>query len=228
MTKKLSFKKIICNITTCCMIFTLIAPTQAFAALKGSTSTVIAKENISTSTVITKENIYEVLDYLGLDSSSFTPDTTGDYDTCTVGDLKAAIQQVNSQPREVTKSVNIFVPSHSFLVSTTRSSAVSGTKNLEANIEVDPFVLTYDVTGQYTGTEWTGVGGVVASVDTDAPLLVYKITDKSVETKFTSSVITLDASTVVTSYIGVADVGLVFVTNTRVISNINWYAHDYL
>lgn len=123
--------------------------------------------------------------------------------------LENAIKQIKSQPSTIANEVTA-VPSASFpsFSSSIRAASTERTMNLSESVSVSSYILEFDVTGKYVNKTWSGVGGSSVGIDSDQFAIVYKISSKSLNTTF-SSVIVLNATVRVDSYVGIGDVGLI-------------------
>lgn len=219
MKKIISLKKVTSLCIVFCMFSVLMVPKYTQAEVNSN--------SISSDTIITEDNIYEVLDYLGLDSNDFVKADTEGTNNRTVGDVESAIEQAKNQPSKIeTKLESQDGVSNS--VNSITSTAASGTMMLYATVDVDSYIIEYEVAGKYSGGFWTGATSATADIDSDQLVIVYKITSKSLNLTNTATIITLNASLVVTSYIGVGDVGLVKIGTQTITSHETWDAIDYI
>lgn len=117
-----------------------------------------AEENsssISLDTVITENNIYEVLEYLGLDSSAYIKNKTTE-GIKTVGELKREILKFRSTPKVIydnsnTKNTARLYPNKAYS---------SGTVTLYTISDVSSFVVKYVVNAKYSNNNYTGISGL--------------------------------------------------------------------
>lgn len=216
-------KKIICLCVAFCMAFTLMIP--GYAQEKGS--------SISSDTIITEDNIYEVLEYLGIDSSNYVKTDVSEIGISTVGDLQKAIKQAEKMPKEISgqakkKSSNTVdeVKTNSLDVRNF-AAASSGTVMLYTTVDADGYVLEYAVAGQYSNGLWTGGGS--ASVDIDAldVIFVRKIGNKSFNISAIEGGTKLKvvATISVDLYLGL-EWGMIKVGTQTVNSTLYWYQSD--
>ncbi|MDF2987050.1 MAG: hypothetical protein K0R50_2560 [Eubacterium sp.] len=194
-----------------CMVFTLMVPGYAQAK----------ESSISSDTIITEDNIYEVLEYLGIDSSIFVKaDTvTG---VSTVGELEKSISQAKNLPRTVNytlDSTNTPEDTKDYRL------AASGTVGLSSDYEGDSYTVTYGCSGQFSNDKWTGVTGTTISIDTDHEVFVYKIAPgPQLSATYTSTTITMKAKYTVEIYVSVFGMGLVKTGTQNIDATIKWFA----
>ncbi|MBA4686979.1 MAG: hypothetical protein H2184_07480 [Candidatus Galacturonibacter soehngenii] len=204
------------------LVLTIIFPTSVANASSINTDT------INTDTIITKNNIAQVLQYLKLPSDSIIENTNSDYDSMTVGELQDLITTVSNQtdaiPKEncsISKKNNIFYSS--------LMAASKGSKSLSTSFDVDSYSIDLSVTGNYSGSKWTGVGGISVDVDSSQFIITYKIASKDLTGTYTSSRIKISGDVYVDAYVGVGEVGLVKIGSAQKNSiTAYFYAADYL
>lgn len=205
-------KKVLGLCLAFCMVFTLMVPGYAQAK----------ESSISSDTIITEYNIYEVLEYLGIDSSTLVKaDTVTGVNT--VGELEKSISQAKKLP----KTVNYTLGSTNNTEDTKAYSlATSGTVALYSEYDSGSYTVTYGCSGQFSNRSWTGVSGTNISIDTDQEVYVYKIaSNPQLSANYTSSTITMKAKYTVDTYISILGLGLVKTGNSQNIdSTIKWLA----
>lgn len=193
-----------------CIVLTLMVP--GYAQDKES--------SISSDTIITEDNIYEILEYLGIDSSNFVKEDTVT-GVSTVGELEKFI----SQAKELPGTVN-------YTLDSTNSPedikdyrlAASGTVALFSDYESGSYTVTYGCSGQYSNGKWTGVSATTISIDTDQEALVYKIASPQLSATYTSTTITMKAKYTVETYVSVLGLGLVKTGTQAIDATIKWFA----
>lgn len=201
-----------------------------YASEIANTNIVANKSEIQSDTIITKDNIYDVLDYAGLDSSSFKQnDVNGSTTLKTAGELKDAIEQAKNETATVTNKTtkdNSIISSNKITLKSTRS----GSKKISTETSIsDAYTLTYSVSGQYTGSEWTGVSNPDVDVDTDIDgVISYKIApDAYLDASFDADTITLESYVTVNKYVAIT-YGTVCVGYQGISATNYFYASDYL
>ena len=191
-------------------------------------------ENITDSTVITMENIDDVLSYLGLSSDCFSEGVTTVNSVTTVGELKEVIEAVEENNSAENNRVNNVYSQNSLLDTTTTSTSLMSARSTSKSMiltdshDVDSYIIDLSVTAQYSGSKWTGVGGISVDLDSDQLFITYKIASKSLSATYTSSCITVSGTVSVTAYVGIGDLGLIKVgSNTNKLRS-NFYAINYI
>lgn len=192
-------------------------------------------KNINETTIITEDNIEDVIRYLGLSVDSITNNDTGkNFGNITVGQLQ---QLISNNTAKLTKPFmrNVILPSNklsnnlSTISDSYRTSVTSSSKILTETFDIDSYVIELNVTGQYSRKKWTGVGGISVDVDSDQLLIVYKLSDKKLKGKYTSSCITVSGNVYVDSYVGIGDFSLVKIGSAQKTTlKANFYASSYL
>lgn len=212
------FKKITCYCIALLMAFAVLIPEQVQAKEK--------EKEFSPDTVITKDNIYDVLEYLGIDSNNFIETDETGKSVRTVGELEKTFKEVTNKLKDIpTQGKEVSEAKNDFIIS---PYSYGGTKMLYKTMDHGgSYTITYSVAGEYSYRDdhtgyWSGVGSADASVDSDAIGVVYKITSKDLDASYTANYINLDAAITVTWYIGVDDVGLIPVGSNDITADINW------
>jgi hypothetical protein len=151
-----------------------------------------AEKAITMDTVVTEDNYLDVLNYLGIDTSTVTDsDNTAPNYIQTVGDIKELIDHAKDQKKDnvtstVISSEVLIDPMSTFAISAT--SPVYGSKLLFYTANCDGYVITNTVSASYrtsywSGTYeqtyhppiWTGAYVQTPTCDTTSNLFVYKI-----------------------------------------------------
>ncbi len=184
------------------------------------------KAAISYETVITEQNIYEVFEYLGLDTNSFIADNSVNFGELTVGELESAILSINSEPKNIVKS-EIVLPKIKELSGISLMSATNS-MTLDSSLTVGSATITFHAVGSYITTTWTGATAGNADVDSDMLIYVFKLSNQVNRTSCTSSVITLSYSGNLDTYLGIADLGLVKIGTQTYSGTSYFYARNYL
>lgn len=122
---------------------------------------------ISSDTVITEDNIYDVLAYLGLDSSGFTKSDTTNSSVTTVGDLEKYIQNAEKQSKDIKIKRNMDTLNSK--ISTYGGATGSGTMTLSNTVLESGSTLSYLVSVGYSYGEWTNVSSITASTSSTTP-----------------------------------------------------------
>lgn len=205
-------KKLICLSLVLCMTLVLMVPTYAQEN----------ENSISSNTIITEDNIYEVLEYLGIDSSNYVKIDVTEKEVHTgkgvhtVGELEKAIKEVEKQKSNI-KNATI-TKSSSNLVSTLSS----GTTMLYRTFDVDSYIVEYEVSASYADGYWTSANSAAVSVDSDSLIYTYKIGYKELNLYCIPTKITLDSYIEVDTYIGFNDQGLIKIS-TQAIDRIDYF-----
>lgn len=183
---------------------------------------------INTNTIITKDNIAQVLQYLDLPSDSIIKNTNSGYDSMTVGELQDLITTVSNQADTKPKENRSISKKTNMLYSSLRTAS-EGSKSLSTSFDVDSYSIDLSVTGKYSGSHWTGVGGMSVDVDSSQFVITYKIASKDLTGTYTSSRIKVSGDVYVDAYVGVGDVGLIKIGSAQKNSiTAYFYADDYL
>lgn len=189
-------------------------------------------EKIQLSTKITKDNIYDVLQYLGIDSSGFIANDATASSVQTVGDLKDMISKAKGEKL----SPNVVITNDTKNTSNTKITNTitpfsAGSMALYRTADVSSsYSLTFYVSGQFSGTQWTGVTSPSVSIDSHGAPFTYQIApNASLIATWTPATITLKSYVTVNQYVGVVGVGLVATgVYQGVSSTTNWNASSYL
>jgi len=193
------------------MVFTLMIPGYAQAK----------ESSISSETIITEDNIYEVLEYLGIDSSNFIKTDTSTTGVKTVGELETAISQAEKLP----SNVNYTLQSTSISNDSFAAASGSGTVALYSDYESGSYTVTYGCSGQYSNGKWTGVSATSISVDSDQEVVTYKIASgPKLSATYTSTTITMKAKYTVETWTSVFGLGLVKTATQNIDATIKWLA----
>lgn len=180
---------------------------------------------ISPSTVITAENIYDVLQYVGIDSKYFTKSETVSSDLVTVKELQEAIAQVESENSKSATYKSFVTPSNPPVINSIPPEPVT----LTNEIDHSSYYLDYTVTGSYNPSNGTFVGASNPKVSLWEPHLQthHKIDSKSIHASVVSnySAIELDANLVIGIYYSLP-VGEVEIGSEDVNDTSYWYASD--
>lgn len=166
-------KKIISFLAIMCLFVTMYSPINVQAA----------QSSINSKTVITQDNIYQVLEYLGLDSSTFKKTDGVVYNAYqTVGDLEKYIKDIKkkysnktiydndknttiinndtNQTTIINKKSTIASPValNSFIssVSTLSTSPTYGTESCQYTINGDAWNIVVTTPGSYRSSYWSG------------------------------------------------------------------------
>ncbi|MDR3626525.1 MAG: hypothetical protein P4L45_06815 [Ignavibacteriaceae bacterium] len=201
-------------ITAICTLFTVSS--VAFAA--GATNV-----SITPSTVITQDNIYDVLNYLGIDSSKYTKSSTPlESQITTVQDLKDAIQKFSTENKRILSSsaTNTVLPS-------ANSPMVSGTRSLSQTDAYSTYSLNYSITVTYSGNNsgnlhFTGAIGGSITIDSTGIGLVSTIENpNNFNLMCSASTATMQATVLVDNYLLVQS-GYLYLNQQTINSTHNW------
>lgn len=145
-----------------------------------------------------------------------------------MGDLEKAIEEFNNLPKTVTIKDESKVSENS--VSSYDASATRASKKLYRISSVgDSYELTYSVSAQYSGKNFTGVSNPDVEVDSDLVVTQYEIGDNpDLTASYTSSKITMEADFYVDCYFLIADIGWLQIGHQHVESTIYWHASNEL
>lgn len=202
--------KVLKKVTCMVLLFSfLLAPTISQA-----------QTAISSDTVITEDNIYDVLAYLGLDSSGFTRTDTANSSVTTVGDLEKYIQNAKKQSKNITIKPNSINPNGSV--------TGSGTLTLSNSVLNNGISLSYLVSAGYAYGAWTNVSSITASASSNTPGVTCKIASQSSNGTCTATTVTVQSTVTVDTYIGIGKVGIIKYNSFDVTTTMYWYASDYL
>lgn len=196
--------------------------TPAFAE---STKQSKKEKTISSSTIITESNLKDVLKYLGIDSSKFTATkNTNSSKIDTVGELETVINQYKNQDNKLHSTTQ----NHNIKFTNAIANSSSETAILYSDLNMSSYTLEYSTCGYFSGKSWTGVGYCDVNVSDPSIGTVHKIKSKVLSPSFTSSTITLTASVDVESWVGINDIGLIYLGDEPIDSTIYWYASQEL
>ncbi|MBO8158628.1 hypothetical protein [Thermosyntropha sp.] len=165
------------KILNLCVAFVLLftLPTSA-AVLSSKANYTQLSEQISSETLITEDNIYEVLEYVGLDSNAFTKTDkpNSNSNIVTVGDLEKKIEEFNRRPHTMIDTEDVFIEvipnvKESYPVMTVYSDTDYGS-----------YTMRYFATGKYYVepppphyTYWVeALGGDIEVASADFPTVV--------------------------------------------------------
>lgn len=142
------------RIFSLCIVFVLLFTLTASAATSYSEANNAGlPEQISSETVITEDNIYDVLEYVGLDSSAFIKTDKPNINTniVTVGDLEKAIEKVNQMPHTITDTPDIPDVVDPAIERVTTNVDIKGypTKTVSQNTTYSSYTMRYSATGEY-------------------------------------------------------------------------------
>lgn len=196
---------------------------------------------ISPNTVITKDNIYDVLSYLGIDSTGFIrTDEENSLENITVGQLEDIIsyRTMDSSDNEASLAVaplrSIALSDNLTMPSAARSGIGYGTGTivLRRVSDLDSYKLTYTCSAMYSGGRWTGIGNCDVTINESYLIagIKYKITEKknlSASMSTDKSKITMNSTVVVGAFLSVANTGLIPVNFYEVKATNYWYIKDY-
>jgi hypothetical protein len=191
------------------------------------------KEEINSNTVITNENIGEVLEYLGLDSSSFTVTDENQTGVKTVGELKQAIAQFNQLPKTINDAtiVPISEPANFTSNKTDFSTNAVGTATvgLLYRLNVDTYDVEYTASGTYSGYNWISCSSPDATAETDSLIYSFKVTQNDLVLTISGDkrVIAMVGTIRVDHYLGVGGYGLVNIGYQVINSAAQWNVTDY-
>lgn len=169
---------------------------------------------INPRTVITKNNIDEVLEYVGIDPSTFIKtDVDNNSNVTTVGELQATMKTEKELDKKQPKTINIEQTKNVDLKNNIKpkiSRMASSSKYLEHIVHVGTaFDVTFFLTGSYNNSGWTNASGFGASVDTDHLGVVYKVApNPDLRATVTASSIYYSGYVTINKYIGVGNIGL--------------------
>lgn len=209
-------KKLISVCLVLCMAFTLMIPGYAKP-----------KEKISSDTVITKDNVYDVLKYLGIDSSNFEPSGNVKSGCVTVWELEKTISEIKNAPTEPKTS-------KSFATSDNQIGlmAITVNKSLYHTSDYDQYSLTVSCTGTYDlGTPgWIGCSGGSASVDYWNPIVAKINGNPSINTYLnaTKTQVCMAYTVVVDKYVGIANSGIIYIGSATHTGNAYWSASEFV
>lgn len=221
-------KRIACICMVFCMTI-LTVPVITYAQTISS---------ISSNTVITKDNLFEVLEYLGIDSSEvIKTDNVGDCDI-TVGDLKKYIEQAKKHPKEIVinqiqntekSKTDSSSADSSFSSSALLSGGLTGVGTLMLyNLNLyGGCRVSYSVSASYAYGSWKSVNYGNASVSSETPGVTNVLTSQTNVMSCTNTTITLTSTVDVEQRIGIAGYGIPF-NSFRVTSTMYWYRDSYL
>lgn len=216
----MSFKK--ATSLALAVIFSVAMSLPAFAAEKSS-------DTITPSTVITEENITKVLNYVGLNSNSFTKTEGSEcYDSHTVKDLQNAIAQYKDEANRSKKVNSITNNNTTAGRSNVLASSSSGVVSLSQTADMSTYSILFEVAAGYRNGKWTSYSGPKATIDDPDVGLIHKITKQSHKVSFRDSATTLamDSAVEVTAYYGIKDLKVKIGSET-VNSTSYWYVSDY-
>jgi len=200
-------KKFICLTLVLCMTLTLMVPTYAQDN----------QNSISSNTIINEDNLYQVLEYLGIDSSNFEKSEVTGASVSTVGELEKAIKEAQ-KPKSITATQSSSNP-----MSTDAIVAGSGTTMLYRTLDVGgSYTVEYEVSASFANGQWTSANSAAVSVDSDFLVYTYKIGYKELVLYCIPTKITLDHYIEVKTYISIAGQGLVWVS-TQAIDGIDYF-----
>lgn len=206
-------KRIFCSLLAFAMLLSLSASSVMAAPV----------DTITENTVITMENATDVAKYLNIQDKIIPNTQNINYKIYTVGELRATI---NAAQYNNGKSIVLYDDSNK---SPEINVMASGVKSLYYTGYGDGnYTFTVIVGGKYSGTKWTGVGTIDASIDTDQVATVYKIKSNNLSATYTSSQITLGGSVDVGAYLGVGGLGLIETHSFTIEPYKVWKASSYL
>jgi ribosomal protein L12E/L44/L45/RPP1/RPP2 len=152
------------------------------------------QNSISSNTIITEDNLYQVLEYLGIDSSNFEKSEVTGASVSTVGELEKAIKEAQ-KPKSITatQSSSSSSPMSTDAAATAATAAGSGTTMLYRTLDVGgSYTVEYEVSASFANGLWTSANSAAVSVDSDFLLYTYRIGYKELNLYFTPTKITLD------------------------------------
>jgi len=210
-------KKISCLLIALCLSFTMSGLVQA-------------KERISSDTIITEDNINEVLEYIGIDPTSFIKTDENQFGVKTVEELEQALAQAKTMPKEITAEIiepinNINSVGENNYV----TNLLSGSVTCLYRLDCDSYTVDFTCAASYQGYYWTSVSNPNATADTDSLTYVFKVEDPDLVAIINSSrkIILMEGTIRVDHYVGVAGYGLIKI-GYQVINSINsWDVNDY-
>ena len=212
-------KKVLSLCLVLCMAVSFMIPGYAKSSGK----------KISADTVITRDNVYDVLAYLGLDSSELKlSDNTKSKvapSNVTVGDLQEAIAKAKSQSPEPISERYYAAETPTI---TTRGLVINKT------LYHDSVYSTYTITQSCTGTfelgvpGWKSCSGGSATVGSEAMVVDFKENPK-ITTNVTAdkTKIVMSWSAIVVAYYGIGDVGVIPINTYTHSGTCNWLASEF-
>ncbi len=199
------------------MVFALMTPVSAKAQ----------ETLISSDTIITEDNIYDVLEFLDLDSEDFIATDFEGPSVTTVGELEAAIEEAKTQPSEITCIANkISVGNESNSIYDTKGLGETTVK-LSYTVDCGSYTVEFSADGTYFQDEWVDADNPDAETDTNNLIYVYKITKDDLELSFDPNYIFLEGNIYVTQYLGVGGQGIIKVGGQHINSFGYWDVADY-
>lgn len=215
------FKKITSFFIIFCLAALMVPP--QYAAAKTN------ENSISSNTIITEDNIYEVLEYLGLDSSKFIEsDNAEDSGVTTVGELKMYIEQAKKETKKTKEGSNQNVAPYSANSLTTSLVSGSGTMMLYNSTDLSGCNISRSVAASYSNGWWTSANSASVDVSSSVPGVTQKIVSQRNNLSCSSFTITLNSYVLIDSYIGIGKVGIIPFNEFSVNSTIYWQSSDYI
>lgn len=206
-------KRIFCSLLILAMLLSLNATSIMAAPV----------DAITEHTVITTENATEVAKYLDIQDKIIPNTQNSNYKTYTVGELRATINAAQSNNQKVIVLYDDINQSPEISVMSSGVKSLYYTGYGDGN-----YTFTVIVGGKYSGTKWTGVGTIDASIDSNQIATVYKIKSNNLSATHTSAQITLGGNVDVGAYIGVGGLGLLETHSFKIEPYKVWKASSYL
>ncbi len=210
-------KKITCLFIALCLSFTMSGVVQA-------------EEKLSSDTIITEDNINEVLEYVGIDPTSFIKTDENQLGVKTVKELEQALAQAKTMPQKIT--AEIIEPinnTNSVDENNYVTNSLSGSVTCLYRLNCDSYTVDFTCAAHYEGYYWTSVSNPNATADTDSLVYVFKVEDPDLVATIDSSrkIAVMEGTIRVDHYVGVAGYGLVKI-GYQVINGIySWNVNDY-
>lgn len=207
-------KKIFCSLLACAMILSFNSTALVNAA---------PVDTITESTVITEENASAVAKYLNIQDNIIPNTQNNYYQTYTVGELRSTLASIknNCDQDVILYDDTIINPEINVMSNGVKSLYYTGYGD-------GNYTFTVIVGGRYSGTKWTGVGNIEASIDSNQIATVYKIKSNNLTATYTSTKITLGGSVNVGAYLGVGGIGLIETNSFKIEPHKVWNASSYL
>lgn len=211
------------KVLSICIVFSLLIVSATPKPVNAQTN------GITSDTIITEDNIYEILEYLGIDSSKFEKTKVTGAHVNTVGELKNSIDQVKNLPSvvNVIDQGTIIKDSKSNDFNIQALSPVS--VRLLYRMSLDSYEVEFTTSATYYGRQWTAASSPFAEADSDVLFYVYKVTDQDLEVSITydKELVVMQGTIAVKIYIGVGSSGLIEIGRQVINPFLTWDIDDY-